>query len=186
LFKFVLLLSFSAILFLSAYLSFWAVKYRQFTGAWNLIDLRKSKNDSPKAISFCAALAENPIGFPGHAYVVWSEKPQVSIERDFSLGFMPRNFIDQGNSLVKEVPGLLLNRTRGNTRNLDMLTVLVSDCDFKRTQRLARNWSSEKFQAGKRDCVSFASFVASSLGLRFSKTMFVYPQDFLVDLKQSN
>lgn len=181
-------LSVCLVLFLGVgcYLTAWAIRYRMPHAPCKTIDMRRSPTDLPRSVTFCAALADNPIGFPGHAYVVWSKGRIVRLDKDFSLGFMPRYFNDQPKSLIAEVPGIVLKNVKGNTRNLDMLTVIVSDFDFHRSLELAITWQYDSFRAGKRDCVAFTSYVAQSLGLKYHAPSFIYPQDFIHDLKTLN
>ena len=55
----------------------WAVAYRLPRSADKTIDRRSplSRRFGPACrLSFCAGLANNPHGFPGHAYVVWASQ----------------------------------------------------------------------------------------------------------------
>src|SRR5579862_7032030 len=71
----VLSLLLSTAMALLAYAAIWAVWYRIPVLAPETVDLRQWQTEKPYYVSFCAALASNPHGFPGHCYVVWSDKP---------------------------------------------------------------------------------------------------------------
>lgn len=171
---------------LACYMAIWSIRYRQPVGEPASIDLRNSASDRPFSITFCSSLADNPIGFPGHTYVVWSESRLVNLKKDHSLGYMPRNFRDQIPSLIMPVPGVLLDHVTGNTRNMNMLTVIVDEAEYQRTQALAAEWDESQFEVGKRDCVAFARYIASLLNLKSSTAAIMFPQDFLCQLKQLN
>lgn len=168
---------------LTAYLAAWAFNYRLPATPARVIDLRKLKSDRPKCVTLCASLASNPVGFPGHAYVIWSPTEKIDIENDLSMGFMPCYFKDQIPSLFKDVPGAVLENVKGNTRNLDQLTIIVSESDYEQSKLLAKEFSGSKFKTGERDCVSFVNFVAGRLGLKTSYHGFIFPQDYLKQLK---
>src|SRR5277367_425542 len=60
-----------AIVLLAFYLTFWALSHRLMFSPPITIDRRASQIETPYYINICAALADNPVGFPGHCYVVW-------------------------------------------------------------------------------------------------------------------
>jgi hypothetical protein len=182
----VILAILSCLLGLGSYFAVWSVQYRLPAGPPEIVDLRRSASDVPYCVTFCASLADNPVGFPGHAYVVWSPSAKIDLERDHSLGFMPRKFEDQIPSLFAVVPGTVLDHAAGNFRNLDRLTVVVSRSDYLRSLAAASNWSADNFKAGKRDCTAFVQYVAASLGLETSNSAYAFPQDYLSRLKRLN
>lgn len=161
------------------YMTVWAVQYRIHHAAVPPVDMRRSESDIPYVIQFRASLASNPHGFPGHAYIVWSNGT--------SAGYVPRYATDQLPSLFHPVRGTLqLNGIRDNSRNLSSLTVLLSKPDFDRAAQLARHWNTNSFQVGKRDCVRFVSEIASTIGLRCPDPSYQFPQDYVERLKQLN
>lgn len=174
------------ILALSFYLISWSLIYSLPADSPLCLDLRESPKQKAYKVSLCASLADNPLGFPGHAYVLFSESEKINPEKDYALGYMPQKYWDQITSLFAQVPGVLLENVRGNSRNLDRITVLVSEKSFLELKRRARNWQSGSFQAGKHDCVSFASFVSTELGLKTPASTYIFPQDFLRELKDLN
>lgn len=174
------------------YAIFWAVWYRRPPEPPKVVDLRGGETGQYHQIDFLASLAENPHGFPGHCYVVWSDKPIVSVNcmngmETESGGFLPRYFGDQIPSLWMTVPGYLTkDAIRGNTRNLDRLTVLVSKSDFLATKRLTERWNASEFKVGERDCVTFVNHLARSISLRTPDPAYKFPQDYIRELKRLN
>lgn len=172
---------------LAVYAAFWAVWYRIPAGPHKSIDLRAQKTEEPRYISFCASLAENPHGYPGHCYVVWTEGPPKDLLSAESASFMPAQFWDQLPALWTFVPGFIQpHSARGNLRNLDMLTVTVSKTMYEKSRVERARWDSKSFRVGHRDCVSFANNLALSIGLRTPAASYRYPQDYLRELKQLN
>ena len=170
------------------YFGFWAVKYRMPPSQAKLIDLRKSPADQVRYLTFCAGLADNPVGFPGHAYVVWSPTSQVDVMNDFSLSFIPTYFRDQVPSLVSYVPGVVLKNLKGNNRNLDQLSVMVSESDYEETKKLGILFGSSgaSFKTGERDCVAFVDLLARKIGMKTPGHNGLFPQDYVRILKEMN
>jgi hypothetical protein len=171
---------------LACYFAVWAVKYRLPAEPVTTLDLRRSPSDAAFCVSFCASLADNPLGFPGHAYVVWSPSMKVDIGRDLSLAFMPRNYQDQIPSLFRTVKGVVMDHTKGNFRNLSRLTVIVSEADYLRSMQKASAWNADSFKAGNRDCAAFVQYVAAQLPLKTGSSTYLFPQEYLSRLKQIN
>jgi hypothetical protein len=176
-----------AIVLLASYLTYWALSHRLMTSAPVMIDRRTSQIETPYYIKICAALADNPVGFPGHCYVVW----ESALNEDFlsapSAGYVPNQLLDQLPSLWTHVPGMVArNSARGNLRNLSVLTVIVDRAEYEKTQHICDTWNTDKFQAGVRDCVAFANAIATELNLTTPATTYKYPQDYLRELKRLN
>ncbi len=168
------------------YMSWWAVWYR-LPSASEVIDMRPTRTESPFYITFCASLASNPHGFPGHAYVVWRTDPSTDILQAAAYGYVPLNPGDQIRSLYSSVPGLLVPRaSQNNMRSLETLTVIVDSKTFERTRHLGETWNARDFKAGSRDCVSFIDFVAKDVGLATFRPNFEYPRDHIRRLKLLN
>ncbi len=184
--KSLILLVFAFLSFLFLYLGSWTCIYRIPAAESKVIDLRKSKQEKACCISFCASLADNLSGFPGHAYLIFSRSEKLSTSKEYSLGFMPRYYRDQIPSLFKSVDGAVFENISGNKRNLDELKVLLSESDFDKAVITAKNWNASRFKTGSKDCVAFVNYMAESLRLKTINPAFVYPQDYLRRLKELN
>jgi hypothetical protein len=188
--RFIFLLGAATLTVLSAlalYLTWWAICYRLPGTADEVIDRRATRLETPCYITFCASLASNPHGFPGHAYVVWRTDQTADILDAQAIGYVPLNPGDQIRSLYASVPGLLVPKaSQNNMRNMETLTVIVDPKTYERTRLLAREWQSTDFKAGVRDCVSFVDFVAKDVGLATFRPKFEYPRDHIRRLKLLN
>jgi hypothetical protein len=172
---------------LVVYMAWWAVWYRLPATACDVVDLRTTRLETPCYITFCASLASNPHGFPGHAYVVWRKDQTADILSAFATGYVPLNPGDQIRSLYACVPGLLVPKaSQNNMRNLETLTVIVDPKTYERTRRLTSAWQATDFKAGSRDCVSFVDFIAKDIGLTTFRPGFEYPRDHIRRLQQLN
>lgn len=177
----------SAAISLSAYLLIWGVVYRFPHSAPLVVDARKDKTERPHYVAICAALAANKHGFPGHAYVAWSDSLPLDLEHVESLGFVPISPSDQIPSLWRNVPGSLVDKAAdGNKRNLNAVIVVVDSKTFKLSKANSKNWKSDQFKVGSSDCVAFARSVATSLGLKTPESRYKYPQDYVAQLKILN
>jgi hypothetical protein len=173
--RLLLLFSFCTI----SYALFWAVRYRIPHAPVAPVDMRRSASDTPYVIEFRASLASNQHGFPGHAYIVWGDGS--------SAGYVPRFSRDQIPSLYRTVPGFMqLDGAHWNRRNLNALVVLVSKPEYDRTKMIARNWNTSDFRVGKRDCVAFVDTIARTTSLRCPTARYVFPQDYVEQLKHLN
>lgn len=169
------------------YAGWWAMQYRMPPSAAALIDLRRDTSEEPRYITFCAALANNNLGFPGHAYVVWSSNTDFRSADAETVGFVPRYRRDQIPSLVADVPGLMVSGADAqNSANLDALTVIVDNDEFERSKKLRDRWDPSVFHTGVRDCVAFVDYIASDVGLNTPPGKFCYPQDHIKLLKRLN
>ena len=169
---------------LNLYATWWAVNYRlPPCSECALVDLRKDPHSSVNCVSFCAGLADNPHGFPGHAFVVWSASPNWRRRDSDAIGFVPK---EPFASLVRDVPGTMVRPHVESTINPDSLTVIVDDEDFDHSRRLARQWNSASFRTGRRDCVAFTESIAKSLGLSVPERLVEFPQDYIRKLKKLN
>jgi hypothetical protein len=181
-----LTLSFTFLL-LASYVVLWALLYRLPPTPPIVTDRRVSQSERPYFVTFCAGLASNTIGFPGHAYVVWTPELPTDLSSGESAGYVPCRYLDQMPSLWTHVTGQISNHcTSGNMRNLSFLTVIVNRADYEKTRLTCNTWKTDKFQAGVRDCVAFSNEIASELGLKTPHTIYKYPQDYLRELKQLN
>ncbi len=185
-------------LLISAYALWWGIVYRLPRSADKVVDLRTNKASSQGArrIFFCAGLANNPHGFPGHAYVVWSKNLAASVavsagEANFkdceTLGYCPHDFWSIVPSVYTAVPGVVDDRaSSGNDRNVERLIVLVDDAAFERSREACRRWDATNFRTGSRDCCAFIDFVATEIGLAVPRAQFSYPHDHILKLKTLN
>lgn len=184
---------------LFSYALFWAGWYRLPAEPAQFVDLRKhftaTAADGPIRpfersgcyVIFCASLAENVHGFPGHCYVCWTTDPSVDLLKCESLAYMPAKFQDQIPSLVSKVDGVVIPQAaRGNMRNLSKLVVTVDAETYERSKLAAKQWSPADFQVGVKDCVAFTDKVANAVGLRTPPHAFKFPQDYLRDLRALN
>ena len=182
-------ITFLGSIILILYLAAWGVIYRIPAAPDLIVDVRESRDIKPYYVSICAGLASNPHGFPGHAFIGWTDKSACEkIETIPTAGYCPKFAKDQGPSLVRSVTGIMLRctGTAGNARNLNRLIVVCSQADYIRTQRICEEWSCSDFQVGKRDCVTLANEVTSALKLHTPPTAFKYPQDYVTALKKLN
>jgi hypothetical protein len=171
----------------ATYALWWAVHYRMPPSPCALVDLRRDPSEAAFYITFCASLATNPHGFPGHSYVVWSRTPNWNNEDAEAFGFVPRYSRDQIASVFTYVPGLMVpGASEGNMANLDSLTVVVDSEKYDETLRMREQWDSNTFRAGLHDCVSFMDFIAQDTGLKVPIRRFSYPQDHLKQMKALN
>jgi hypothetical protein len=188
--RLVLLFAFATLTALSAlvvYLAWWAIWYRLPASPCEVVDMRTTPLQDPYYITFCASLASNPHGFPGHAYVVWRRDRSANILSAEANGYVPLNPGDQIRSLYASVPGLVVPQaSQNNMRNLETLTVIVDPKTYERTRRLANDWQSAGFKAGSRDCVAFVDFIAKDIGLATSRPSFEYPRDHIRRLQLLN
>jgi hypothetical protein len=176
-----------AALVVIAYSIAWAVWYRVPATPAEIVDLRVDRSQKPYYISFCAALAANPHGFPGHCYIAWTDKPALNLLDQESAGYVPRFSKDQVPSLWRNVSGAVCRQAAiGNTRNLDVLTAIVNRTDYDRAKELCDSWDTKSFKVGRRDCVTFADCIARSINLRTPEREYKFPQDYVSDLKRLN
>lgn len=172
---------------LVAYAVAWAVWYRLPRGAHEVVDLRGSNHDTPGYVIFCAALANNPHGFPGHAYVVWAADQDDDLLCGDSMGFAPHSTEVILPSLYKPVAGILDGKAaQDNCRNLDKLIVAVDRPTFERSRKLCNNWNQAHFQTGVRDCCTFTTLIAKEIGLKTPDKSYIFPQDYIRQLKVLN
>jgi hypothetical protein len=172
---------------IAAYAAWWAVHYRVPPSPDCFVDLRHNASQPAFYVTFCASLATNPHGFPGHSYVVWSRTPNWHQENAEAFGFVPRYSRDQVASAFMNVPGLMVHgASEGNMVNLDTLTVIVDQERYEKTRKLRDDWNPSSFRAGLYDCVSFTDFIAAAAGLAVPIRRFSYPQDHLKQMKALN
>src|ERR1700742_1251375 len=77
------------------YMAIWSVQYRRAAEPPQVLDLRAHSTDKAYYVVLCAALADNPIGFPGHCYAAWSEREPKDVLAIHSAGFVPAHLCDQ-------------------------------------------------------------------------------------------
>lgn len=172
---------------ITTYAVVWSFWYSRPATPAKQIDLRVNKQERPYYLMFCASLADNPLGFPGHCYVVWTARPDQNLLTADSAAFMPAKYLDQVPSLWTHVRGIVYSKAAvGNMKNLDRLIIIVDSGRFQRAHNLALAWSPEQFQAGVRDCVSFTDYIARGIGLKTPACSYTYPQDYVRELKSMN
>jgi hypothetical protein len=172
---------------LGAYAVFWSAWYRLPRGSSETIDMRKDKLSAKCYVTFCSSLANNPHGFPGHAYIVWATESNAELRECESLGFVPSSLVCAVASMFQHVPGALAIDGAINDRiNLDQLTVIVDPEAFERSQNVCRKWNISDFKTGERDCCAFVTLAASEIGLVTPRSSYIFPQDYLSELKRLN
>ena len=177
----------TVLIMLVAYLLLWGMVYRLPRTPPVVVDLRDDKTTQPHYVAFCAALAANEHGFPGHAYAVWSDSLPIDLNTAESLGFGPLYQVDQIPSLWQHVPGAVVTQaSSGNRRNLNAIIAIVDEQTFEFSRLKSRNWRSDKFKVGTNDCVAYVESIASVIGLKTPDTHYKYPQDFVEQLKSLN
>ena len=134
-----------------------------------------------------ATLADNPLGFPGHAYVVWRNSPDDRPIQAESVGYITQHYSDQFISPLVSVPGqLCCAPAQFEPSNLERLTVLVDSQTYQATLEARKKWNTAKFKAAQHDCLSFTTYIARTAGLVIPEYRCLYPQDQLCQLKQLN
>ena len=172
---------------LAVYTLWWSFWYRLPAMPDQTVDMRTQLNQPAGYITFCAGLADNPIGFPGHAYVVWSELPKVDPLQAQSVGYISKLYNDQFISPFIAVPGMLhFDAARYNQRNLEQLTAIVDQNTYQKTLQARNEWKTEEFKALDRDCLSFCTYIAKAAGLNVPAHRCLYPQDQIKQLKELN
>lgn len=169
------------------YMVVWYIQYRLPSAPPEFVDLRTSSRDKPYYVCLCAALADNPHGFPGHSYVAFSGSLPFSLTEADSIGRVPCRFQDQARALFQPVPGMVMERAaQGNLRNFNALVAIVNEDTYERCRSRASLWQKQPFQVGKSDCVAFTNSIAESLNLTVPRKRLIYPQDYVKELKDLN
>lgn len=183
-------IAWASILALLFYLVVWGIVYRVPCSSAEELDLRSSGLYAPQYyIVFCASLASNSHGFPGHAFIAWCDNGRPDeFDAMETTGYCPRFSKDQIPSLYTDVPGIMVCRKAGagSCRNVDKLIVCVDKPAFEESRRLSQEWSCSKFRVGEVDCVAFANAVAKSIHLNTPCSDRKYPQDYIRELKACN
>ncbi|MDX1988074.1 MAG: hypothetical protein SFV17_15430 [Candidatus Obscuribacter sp.] len=169
------------------YMVVWYFQYRLPAAPPRLIDLRSDSGEKPYYVCLCAALADNPHGFPGHSYVAFSRSLPCNLIEADSIGRVPCRFQDQASALFQPVPGMIMNKAApGNLRNFNALVAVVDENTYQRCLARVSLWQDCPFQVGKSDCVAFTNSIAAVLNLKLPSQRLVYPQDYVKELKDLN
>ncbi|HEY9713231.1 MAG TPA: hypothetical protein V6C72_07160 [Chroococcales cyanobacterium] len=165
----------------------WGVWARLPGTPLEVIDMRADKNADAYSLTFCAELAANYLGFPGHAFVVCTPALGANLPPGDSVGFVPRYRRDQIRSLFAPVPGFLTHDGNVNADgNPDQLVVLVDREAYMRALALADSWDPSIFKVGEKDCVAMVDTMARSIGLKTPGRQYVFPQEYVHQLKRLN
>lgn len=85
---------------------------RKGTGSFN----ENATDPAPPThyIAFCSRFSENPVGFPGHGFVLWSQQwpPAPELHLCETAGYYPRKALDQIVALVTPVPAVFVKEPR--------------------------------------------------------------------------
>lgn len=169
------------------YMVVWYIQYRLPATPPQLVDLRTSSRDKPYYVCLCAALADNPHGFPGHSYVAFSSSLPFDLTEVDSIGRVPCRFQDQARALFQPVPGMVMETAaQGNLRNFNALVAIVNEDTYERCRTGVSLWQNQPFQVGKSDCVAFTNSIAESINLKVPTQRLLYPQDYVKELKDLN
>ncbi|HNA74531.1 MAG TPA: hypothetical protein PKW73_14385 [Candidatus Obscuribacter sp.] len=169
------------------YMVVWYFQYRLPAAPPRLIDLRADSGAKPYYVCLCAALADNPHGFPGHSYVAFSRSLPFNLTEAESIGRVPCRFQDQAWALFQPVPGMVMNRAaQGNLRNFNALVAVVDEDAYQRCLARVLLWQDRPFQVGKSDCVALTNSIAEVLNLKLPDQKIIYPQDYVKELKDLN
>ncbi len=172
---------------LLGYAAWWGVAYRLPRAQDKTIDMRSVTYGQPRQLVFCAGLANNPHGYPGHAYVIWPDADKPITDSTETLGYCPAEFWSIVPSVYEPVAGVVDERAAtGNGRNVERLIVWVDQKTFDHTRRLARQWDNKGFRTGSRDCCAFVDYIAQGAGLSVPVQKYLYPHDHIHLLKELN
>lgn len=170
----------------------WGCVYRLPRSKPIMVDLRSDKTrDNPstdRCLMICAGLANNPHGFPGHCFIIWDRYAPERLEYTTSDGFVPGRMEDLIPSLYSDIQGIMAdNALVGNMRNFDYVAVRVDRSVYDRARAVRQEFvKNSSFHTGVRDCVAYVDEISEIAGLKRPKRDFVYPLDYLVNLKEMN
>ncbi|MCC7528944.1 MAG: hypothetical protein IT342_10505 [Candidatus Melainabacteria bacterium] len=177
---------------LAAFAVIWACIYRLPRSQPILVDLRSGATGgnagNDRCLMICAGLANNPHGYPGHCYIVWDRSKPERLEYADSDGFVPGRLIDLLPSLYSDISGVIADHALiGNMRNFDYLAVRLDRGPYAKARAIrARFVADAKFHTGVRDCVAYVDEIAEAAGLKTPPCRFVYPLDYIAQLKKLN
>lgn len=153
-----------------------------------VVELEPDKSQ-PRYVVFCSRFSGNPVGIPGHCFVVWTESlPVKDLNEVESYGFFPTKYTDQFISFFKGVPSTLVSEpVSPNPEALSFNVVaFVSPDLFTRSKSRLKKWKETDFKLGSTDCIGFAEDIASTIGLKTPGRTFDYPQDYINKLRELN
>lgn len=179
---FVLLL---VVLLISIYLAWWNISHASTSARV----FKRNGSQSKYFLSFCSRMSNNPIGFPGHGFVIWSNSiPTDNLAQYKTAGFFPYYQSDQPTAIFTEVRGVLVKEpVSKQLTSLDMgLCVQVDQRTFSESLRVRNSWVDRRFKVGTSDCVSFLNEIAKTAKLNTPDCNYVFPQDYVRALKVRN
>ena len=157
-------------------------------GVVKVIDRRNRSEENQYYIVLCARDG----GVASHAFVVWgTDDAEKRICSSAAFGLYPRENASRVRILtLGTVPGEIANealRGKGSSSTVRLIVKVNSD-QYAATQKIRAKWAARgKYKLLTRDCVTFTSTVAKSLGLRLpSRAGNVLPQGFIRSLVQLN
>lgn len=204
-----ILFSLAALLLLAtgvcAYFAWWRAAYFVKVARTVVVDMRQKDNGSfqEKAtdhnqtaleakhfVAFCSRFSENPIGFPGHDFVLWSNQwpPAPLLTQCDTSGFYPYRATDQVAALFTPVSGAFVKEPRcPNPECVEYALVAAVDEEaYERSQKVRDQWQKAKFKVFDSDCVSFVDAVAATIGLQRPARATLFPQDYVSRLRELN
>lgn len=182
----------AAALGLGLFAAIWACIYRLPRTAPISVDMRSDKSGNSgnkgRALLICAALANNPHGFPGHCYIVWDRSSIERLEYAESDGFVPASASELIPSLYADVRGIMADHAVvGNTRSFDCIIVRLDEEAYQKARTVKERFLEDpSFHTGVRDCVAYVDEIAAIAKLKRPPRSFVYPLDYLARLKHMN
>ncbi len=179
----------AAVLILLTALLVWIATHRQAPSEKRVVDLRVTSRQQPHYLLFCCRLSDNPTGFPGHCFVIWTSTPVMpELVSSDSAGFFPARRKDQLKSIYQAVPSLIVAEPAARSiRCLDCTLAAIVDPErAKQTQRLRKVWQRRSFRLGTSDCVTFCHNIATVIGLATPSPRYRFPQDYVRELKWMN
>lgn len=140
-------------------------------------------------VAFCSRFSENPIGFPGHGFVLWSQQwPPPQLRLCDTSGLYPCEALDQFVALVTPVNGTFVKEPlSAHPECVEYSLVAAVDAeDFERSLKVRDQWRHRKFKVFESDCVNFVDAVAASLALQRPARATLFPQDYVGRLRELN
>lgn len=162
----------------------------------NLNNLKVASNpqtqlprDATHYVAFCSRFSENPVGFPGHGFVLWSQQwPPPQLRLCDTSGRYPCEAFDQFVALVTPVNGTFVKEPlSSHPECVEYSLVAVVDAeDFERSLQVRDQWRHRKFKVFESDCVNFVDAIAATLALERPARATLFPQDYVGHLRELN
>lgn len=188
-----------------AYFAWWRTAYFVKVSRTVVVDMRQKDSGTFKEkaitasqtaleakhfVAFCSRFSENPIGFPGHGFVLWSKQwpPARELVQCDTSGFYPCRAADQFAALFTPVNGAFVKEPRcPDPECVEYALVVAVDKDvYERSHKVREQWRTARFKVFESDCVNFVDAVAATIGLERPARATLFPQDYVVRLRELN